>query len=222
MPRRHKTFGAFSCLFSIFRMYENKIAGKSIEHLELTLLTGMRNGEIRALQWQDIDFDKRIIHVNSTLKYIPKGEPKYMFDTPKSQSSIREIPMLDNVYTILKEHRKQQLQNKQLLEERWSPQKGFENLVFTGCFGRCVTEQALYQDMKAIQQRITEDGKQICKLNPHILRHTFATRGLERGIPPKVMQELLGHSSISMTLDIYSHVLPSTKAKEIRKISDCF
>ena len=135
MPRRHKTFGAFSCLFSIFRMYENKIAGKSIEHLELTLLTGMRNGEIKALQWQDIDFDKRIIHVNSTLKYIPKGEPKYMFDTPKSQSSIREIPMLDNVYTILKEHRKQQLQNKQLLEERWSPQKGFENLVFTGCFG---------------------------------------------------------------------------------------
>ena len=57
-------------------------------------------------------------------------------------------------------------------------------------------------------------------LTPHILRHTFATRAIERGIPPKVVQELLGHSSITMTLDLYTHVLPQTKAEEMKKL-DC-
>lgn len=57
---------------------------------------------------------------------------------------------------------------------------------------------------------------------PHALRHTFATRGMEKGIPPKVMQELLGHTSIIMTLDIYSHVLPNTKAQEIKKLTNMF
>ena len=57
---------------------------------------------------------------------------------------------------------------------------------------------------------------------PHTLRHTFATRGLENGIQPKVMQELLGDTSITMTLDIYSHVLPDTKAAEIQKVQICF
>ena len=51
---------------------------------------------------------------------------------------------------------------------------------------------------------------------------TFATRGLESGIPPKIMQELLGHTSITMKLDIYSHVLPDTKASEIQKIANMF
>ena len=57
---------------------------------------------------------------------------------------------------------------------------------------------------------------------PHSLRHTFATRGFENGIPPKVMQEILGHKSITMTLDIYSHVLPDKKAEEINKLAAMF
>ncbi|HJB29107.1 MAG TPA: tyrosine-type recombinase/integrase [Candidatus Blautia faecavium] len=56
----------------------------------------------------------------------------------------------------------------------------------------------------------------------HELRHTFATRGLENGIPPKVMQELLGHTSITMTMDIYSHVLPNVKISEMQKIAKLF
>lgn len=188
----------------------------------VALATGMRNGELRALQWSDIDFQGKLIYVNSTLKYIAKGEEKYRFDTPKSHSSIRSIPMLDNVCSVLKEHRKNQLESKLLLGELWEPQPGFEDLVFTGRFGKCVSEQALYQDMKRIQKQILEDGKEICPLKPHTLRHTFATRVLENGITPKVMQELLGHTSINMTLDIYSHVLPDTKAAELQKISDCF
>lgn len=59
-------------------------------------------------------------------------------------------------------------------------------------------------------------------LSLDFLRHTFATRGLENGIPPKVMQEILGHSSIKMTLDLCSHVLPQTKQEEIMKLASLF
>lgn len=185
--------------------------------------TGMRSGELRALLWDDIDFEKKRIFVNGTLKYIAKGgEEKYRIDTPKTESSRREIPMLDNVYLILKRHKTEQMKQKILLGELWKPQAGFESLVFTGAFGRCITDTALYENMKKIVAKIRNAGHEFENATPHTLRHTFATRGLENGIPPKVMQELLGHTSITMTLDIYSHVLPDTKAEEMKKLANVF
>ena len=84
----------------------------------VALGTGMRNGELRALQWSDIDFDNKIIHVNGTLKYIAKAKVKYMIDEPKSESSKRDIPMLDNLVTVLREHRKRQLATRMLLGDK--------------------------------------------------------------------------------------------------------
>ena len=188
----------------------------------LLFMTGLRLGEAQALEWTDIDFENKIIHVNGTLKYIAKAKVKYMIDEPKSESSKRDILMLDNLVTVLREHRKRQLATRMLLGDKWRPEPGFENLVFTGSFGRCISENALYQDMKKIIVQIREDGHTFGEHTPHSLRHTFATRGFERGIPPKVMQEILGHKSITMTLDIYSHVLPDKKAEEINKLAAMF
>lgn len=188
----------------------------------VALGTGMRSGELRALQWSDIDFDNKIIHVNGTLKYVAKAKEKYMIDEPKSETSKRDIPMLDNVVTVLREHRKRQLGTRMLLGNKWRPEPGFENLVFTGGFGRCISETALYENMKKIRVQIRKDGHAFGAHTPHSLRHTFATRGFEKGIPPKVMQEILGHKSITMTLDIYSHVLPDKKAEEINKLAAMF
>ena len=70
-----------------------------------------------------------------------------------------------------------------------------------------------------IEEKIQKAGYPFEHITPHTLRHTFATRGLENGIPPKVMQELLGHTSITMTMDIYSHVLPNVKISEMQKIA---
>ena len=92
----------------------------------------------------------------------------------------------------------------------------------TRSFGRCISETALYEDMKKIRTQIREDGHVFREYTPHSLRHTFATRRFEKGIPPKVMQEILGHKSITMTLDIYSHVLPDKKAEEINKLAATF
>lgn len=130
--------------------------------------------------------------------------------------------MLDNVVTVLREHRKCQLGTRMLLGNKWRPEPGLENLVFTGGFGRCISETALYEDMKKIRVQIRKDGHAFGAHTPHSLRHTFATRGFEKGIPPKVMQEILGHKSITMTLDIYSHVLPDKKAEEINKLAARF
>ena len=192
------------------------------EAYKILLLTGMRIGEFSGLQWRDIDFENKIIHVNGTLKYIAKAKVKYMIDEPKSESSKRDILMLDNLVTVLREHRKRQLATRMLLGDKWRPELGFENLVFTGGFGRCISETALYEDMKKIRTQIREDGHAFGAHTPHSLRHTFATRGFEKGIPPKVMQEILGHKSITMTLDIYSHVLPDKKAEEINKLAAMF
>ena len=66
--------------------------------------------------------------------------------------------MLDNLVTVLREHRKRQLATRMLLGDKWRPELGFENLVFTGGFGRCISETALYEDMKKIRTQIREDG----------------------------------------------------------------
>lgn len=191
------------------------------KHIFFSLI--LTKAELRALQWKDIDFAGKIIRVQGTLKYVGKDSAiKYRIDFPKTQASKREIPMLDEVYQTLKRHKKEQMKQKMLLGKLWEPQEGFDSLVFTGATGRCIAESALCQDMKKIEAKIREAGYDFANISPHALRHTFATRGMEKGIPPKVMQELLGHTSITMTLDIYSHVLPNTKAQEIKKLTNMF
>lgn len=187
--------------------------------------TGMRSGELRALEWEDVDFANRIIHVTGTLK-LHKGSG-YIKDTPKTVTSKRDIPMLDEVYRVLKEQKKEQAQMRTLLGEKWQPAAGLGNLVFTSqyhrkAYGIPIGDAALNVDLKKIVKKINEEGISFEPITPHTLRHTFATRGLERGIPPKVMQELLGHTSITMTMDTYSHVLPDMKAKEIQKLAGDF
>lgn len=182
----------------------------------VALNTGMRLGELRALKWENVDFENDVIHVRQTMNYFPgKGT---MLDTPKTESSVRDIPMLDEVSQILKQHKIQEEGRRLLLGEKWKAD--FEGLVFTSPFGKHVNATAVNVDMKQIEDDIHEHGIEFSHIHPHVLRHTFATRGLERGIPPKVMQELLGHTSITMTLDIYSHVLPDMKAAEIQKLAN--
>ena len=143
-----------------------------------------------------------------------------MLDSPKTESSNRDIPMLDEVVRILKQHRTEQKKMKFYLGDKWK--EDFPDLVFTSPWGKHVSDTAVNADMCRIEEKIRATGIEFEHIYPHVLRHTFATRGLEKGIPPKVMQELLGHTSITMTLDIYSHVLPDTKAKELEKIANLF
>lgn len=204
--------------------------------LRLALGTGMRIGEITGLQWSDINWKKREINVRMTLKQNRDNRSFYL-DLPKTGSSARTIPMLPEMIRVLKEEQEKRRTEKREAGVMWQPLPGMEQLVFLQKDGMPVSGQLVRQQLGRLVDGI--NGKQssaarrrgkaadgqpetekIPHLTPHVLRHTFATRAIERGIPPKVVQELLGHSSITMTLDLYTHVLPQTKAEEMKKL-DC-
>lgn len=183
----------------------------------MALSTGMRINEITALQWSDIDWTNKAIHVTGTLVYVRNGGGRYK-DSPKTESSCRDIPMLANVEELLKEIRREQMEKRLLLGSKWKEEKGLENLVFTYETGGALWDTGVRVDIRKIVDRIHAAGIDFDAITPHTFRHTFATRGLEQGIPLKVMQSILGHSSLTMTADLYSHVLPNTKAEEMKKL----
>lgn len=188
--------------------------------IKLALFTGMRSGELRALLWEDLDFDKSIIKINRTLKYTPGNG--YFFDTPKTKTSRRDIPMLDDVKGLLKEQKKQQAERKMLLGQRWRPVDKMESLVFDTHFGRPIQSTTFNKNIKDICEEAKKTTNNFPVISPHSLRHTFATRSIENGIPIKVLQTILGHATYGMTADLYAHVLPNTKAEEMKKIANLF
>ncbi len=186
---------------------------------ELALATGMRSGELRGLEWKDIDFKNKVIHVNKTLVYINND---YLLDTPKTPTSRRDIPMLDKVVGLLKQRKAKQSEERLMLGDKWKTEEGLENLVFTTMTGYPINRDMLKQEMNSVIDQIHIEHPAFLHITPHTLRHTFATRCIENGMPPQVLKTLLGHSKLSMTMDLYSHVLPNTKATEIQRIANLF
>lgn len=185
----------------------------------LALATGMRSGELRGLQWKDIDFKNKVVNVNSTLVYVNND---YILDTPKTPTSRRDIPLIDNALAILKKQKVKQSENRLFLGDKWKSKEGLENLVFTTMTGYPINRDMLKQELNRVVKEIQKEHKDFKHITPHTFRHTFATRCIENGMPPQVLKTILGHSKLSMTMDLYSHVLPNTKATEIQKIANLF
>lgn len=185
----------------------------------LALASGMRSGELRGLEWEDIDFKNKIIHVTKTLVYVNND---YHLDTPKTPTSRRDIPMLDNVFSLLKQRKGKQSEERLKLGDKWKSKEGMENLVFTTETGYPINRDMLKQELNRVIADMQKEHKEFKHITPHTFRHTFATRCIENGVPPQVLKTILGHSKLSMTMDLYSHVLPNTKAEEIQKIANLF
>jgi Site-specific recombinase XerD len=189
------------------------------ELFEIALSTGMRSGELRGLCWSDIDFENRVIHVRHSLNYVNND---YDLDLPKTSTSVRDIPMLDNVFNLFKRRKKQQAESKLILGNKWKSKEGLETLVFTSEFGYPMNRDRLKVEINGILAKINSDGIHFEHITPHTFRHTFATRCIEHGMQPQVLKTILGHSKLSMTMDLYAHVLPDTKANEIKRIAGLF
>ena len=171
----------------------------------LILQTGMRIGELSALQWRDIDFKKKMIHVDRTGSY-RNGE--FRVNSPKTPNSRRKIPMTRK--------------SEELLERLWTQYSGFpashhkeEGYIFINSKGM-VTRQCAYQ--KTITHIRNTLG--IPGITIHGLRHTFATRCIEAGMRPKTLQVLLGHASVAITMNLYVHVTQEQKEKEVNSVAD--
>ena len=196
----------------------------------VALGTGMRIGELLALNWSDIDYNEKTIEINKTLQYLYNKEKKkyeYVMQTPKTKTSKRIIPLLDSLAFLLKKHRKEQQELRISLGDKWQPlnKEGFGNLVFTTEFGRPFDRNSINRAISSIVTEMNkkrEKGNEFPNFSPHCLRHTFATRCFENGIPPKVVQEFLGHTTIQMTMDLYTHVMKETKQDEIKKLDNVF
>ena len=174
------------------------------------LRTGMRNGEMRGLKYTDIDKKKNVIHVQRTLKYIEgKG---YIEDTPKTRTSTRDIPLTAAILQLLDNQR-----------NYWGFKvERMDRYLFCNENGEPLSRERVQSEIDRIIKRIRAAGNEFPRITPHIFRHTFATRAIEAGMQPQVLKTILGHSSLAMTMDLYSHVLPDTKAEEMEKIANVF
>lgn len=178
----------------------------------LLLLTGMRKGELIGLKYSDIDKKSGVIHVRRTIKYI-SGRGTFE-DTPKTKTSERDIPLRDDIMELLQGQRK---------HNEKSGVRKIDGYFFEGGKpGMPITENSINRAMNRIIEQIRKDGNDFPQITPHGLRHTFATRAIEAGMNPQTLKTILGHSSLSMTMDLYSHVMPTTKQEEMDKIASAF
>lgn len=193
----------------------------------LLLETGLRTAELIGLTWDAIDWKKHTLTINKTLEY-RHSRGYWRAGPPKTMKSYRTIPLTDRAYEILKscyDERKTRKQSKMLNEtilEYMDRRTGETNYL-------------VMKDLVFINYRTGEPAKnssydthlyKLCdeagirRFCMHALRHTYATRAIERGVQPKVLQQLLGHASIKTTMDRYVHVTDDSMVKAVRQFQN--
>lgn len=205
-----------------------EVAKRSHNYYQYALLleTGLRTGELVGLTWDAIDWKKRTLTVNKTLEYRHK-QGYWRAGPPKTQQSYRTIPLTSKAYEILEKvyanvrYRKEADTLSQTLEymDRRTGEKStlvMSDLVFinwrTG-------EPAKNSSYDTHLYKLCDEAK-IKRFCMHALRHTYATRAIESGMQPKVLQKLLGHASIKTTMDRYVHVTEDSLLKAIRQFEN--
>ena len=176
--------------------------------------TGLRIGEASGLTWDDINFDKQVISVNHQLIYgSVNGVFKHYIGTTKNNLS-RIIPFSDGLAKILKKYKEETYCT---LNKKSYTIDGYSNFVFYNRTGNVFTSRSIesvfrrllvkYNSYELIKAE-KENRKPVLinKLTPHVLRHTYCTRLAEKGIDIKVLQALMGHKTLKVTMQVYNHI----------------
>ena len=207
-----------------------EVAKRSHNYLQYALIleTGLRTGELIGLTWDAIDWEKRTLTVNKTLEFRHKQQ-EWRAGPPKTKRSYRTLPLTNRAYEILRAAR-----------DKWETGKKSDTLskVLTYIDLRTGQEDSLVMaDLVFINYRTGEPAKnssydthlyKLCdeagieRFCMHALRHTYATRAIERGMQPKMLQKLLGHASIKTTMDRYVHVTDDSLTKAVQQFERLF
>lgn len=174
----------------------------------LAVHTGMRRGELLGLTWDNVDLKNRRVHVVQQLQHLDKGEAKLV--PPKTAKARRGIDLTSFEVKALMQHRREQSKERLRLGEAWQNNM---NLVFTTGIGTPLNPANLVR--RSFHPLLEKAG--LPRIRFHDLRHSAASLMLQMDISAKVVQEMLGHSQISLTLDTYSHVLPSMRRDTVAK-----
>lgn len=200
-----------SKIYILSKHEQNKLTNYVLENLTnrnigllISLYSGLRIGELCALQWNDIDFKKNILSVNKTIQrvYIKDKDnniSKVIITTPKTKNANREIPI-----------------NKEFLELLKKLKTKGDDYIITG--------SSKYLEPRTYRKYFNKVLKQvkIKQFNFHSLRHTFATNCISLGVDYKTVSELLGHANVNITLNLYVHPRLSQKKKCIDMICKVF
>jgi len=179
--------------------------------LSFALATGCRPEEFYALQWKDVDFERGTAIIRRALITHRTGGG-WHFGEPKTKQSRRTIPLPVSTIRELRTHRRQQLEAKLKLGTAWSD----FDLVFASEIGTPLNPPNVTRAFKKALER----AKIRTSIRLYDLRHTTATLLLQAGINPKVVSERLGHSTIVLTLDVYSHVLPNMQKEATAQLEE--
>jgi integrase len=176
--------------------------GHQLEALySVALALGLRRGEGLGLRWEDVDLDARTLKVLRSLQRIKRDGKGSLDLVPlKTKRSRREMALPDEVVKALRRHRARQAEQRLVAGPRWHE----SGLVFTTSRGTPVEPRNAVRHFKALLKKAG-----IAEQRFHNLRHTAASLLLAQGVHPRVVMEVLGHSRISLTMDVYSHVMPT-------------
>ncbi|TMD04188.1 MAG: site-specific integrase [Chloroflexi bacterium] len=187
-------------------------AGDRLEALWVLAATvGMRQGELLGLRWRDVDLDRGVLGVCGSLTRGPQG---LMITDPKTARSRRRVALPAIAVEALRRHRATQAGERLRAGAAWTDR----DLVFSNGLGGPLTADKLLR--ARFRPLLRKAG--LPPIRFHDLRHTAATRLLEQGVHPKVVSEMLGHASVAITLDIYSHVSPDLQRQAVSALDALF
>ena len=171
--------------------------------IRLCLYTGLRIGELLGLEWQDVDMEKGILHIQKTVyrEKNAEGEWQLFVDRPKTAASERMVPLPGYLAEDLRIYRRG-ARSAFVIENKKA-------------------ERMSIRSYQYLFERLTEKAG-VRKLNFHALRHTFATRALECGMDIKTLSELMGHKNATITLNRYAHSMMDTKIAAMNKLEKLF
>jgi integrase len=171
----------------------------------VAVTSGVRRGELLGLRWSDIDFESGALRVEQAIEETGAG---VRFKTPKTAKSRRRVPLPSLTVEALCHHKIEQDKRRLLAGAAYHAEL---DLVFTGPDGGPWFPSNFERTWRTFRDKLPDE----LHVRFHDLRHSHASQLLSQGVHPKVVSERLGHASIGITLDTYSHILPGLQEQAV-------